>query len=146
MVGVFVGGGTGVVDTDDALAACDDEDIECSAGQARLGLQARVYFREQARLQPWVGASLGYEWFAFSAKSELYEDSATVQAKGMVPLQLSAGLEVWTSPRHNVDVVASYSFGRFSKVELNDSIDGTTEFAGAAHHWVMLAAAFNVML
>ena len=82
LFGAYVEGGTGAINTSDALAICDADGVDCSAGLVRLGVQARAYLSTQSRLQPWGGAGFGYEWFSFSARDEVYDDSVTVLAKG----------------------------------------------------------------
>jgi len=146
LFGAYVEGGTGAINTSDALAICDADGVDCSAGLVRLGLQARAYLSTQSRLQPWGGAGFGYEWFSFSARDAEYDDSVTVLAKGAELLRLTLGLDFWATERNLVSVLVGYALGKYGEVTYTDSVDGSTDLDGRTHHSVTLLATYNFML
>ena len=77
LFGAYVEGGTGAINTSDALAICDADGVDCSAGLVRLGVQARAYLSTQSRIQPWgeqVSATNG-------SHSPLGTQSTTIQSR-----------------------------------------------------------------
>ena len=145
LLGAYFEGGSGSINTS-SLAACDDPTVECSAGLVRIGVQARGYLLTESRFQPWGGAGFGYEWFAFNAEDEGYDDSVTISAKGAEHLRLTLGLDIWAGHNHFASAQIGYTLGKYGEATYSDSLYGTTDLEGSAHHSVTFAVTYNLML
>jgi len=145
LIGAYLEGGSGAINTT-ALEACDDPGVECSAGLFRVGVQARGYLITHSRFQPWGAAGFGYEWFTFNAESEGYDDSVTLQAKGAERLRLTVGVDIWAGRNHFASAQIGYALGKYGEVTYSDSLYGTMDLEGSAHHSVTAAVTYNLML
>lgn len=146
LLGLYVEGGTGVINTSDFLRVCDDEGVDCGAGLVRIGVQTRAYFPNLSRFQAWGGAGVGYEWFAFNAKAEEIDESVTLEAKGAERLRLTLGLDIWAKATAVAVLQVGYTLGKYSKVTYSDSYYGSVSLDGSAHHSVTISAAYNLAL
>jgi hypothetical protein len=91
--------------------ACDAE-----TGTLRIGVQGQFHFAPGAKLDPWVGASFGYEWTAFEL--ELEESSGdtsdlTQGAHGLEFIGLQGGLDFRISSRAGVGPFTALTLGRY---------------------------------
>jgi hypothetical protein len=91
--------------------ACDAE-----AGSLRIGVQGQFHFAPRAKLDPWVGVSLGYEWTSFEL--ELEEPSGDTSdlnqgVHGFELIGLQGGLDFRISSRVGLGPFAALTLGRY---------------------------------
>ncbi|HKU43463.1 MAG TPA: outer membrane beta-barrel protein, partial [Polyangiales bacterium] len=144
-VGAYFQYGFGIV-SDDATFCDDDDllDIDCSASDVRLGIQAHYHFSPRQSLDPWLGLGFGYEWATLSAEGGNLEISSSVSGFEFVSFQFGIDFEV---SRHvRLGPFLSFSLAQFdeSSVECdganvcsNVGVSGDIEDK-ALHEWLML--------
>lgn len=145
MAGLYFEGGTGSVNTSE-LPVCDGAGIECNAGLVRIGVHARAYLPTASRFQPWGGAGLGYEWFAFNATADDTAEYLRVRANGAERLQLSMGFDIWSFRRQVITLLLGYSLGKYDQVTVSDSYYGASDPEGGVHHSVTMSATYGFVL
>lgn len=139
---------------DDISKACDAAEgqpgvsASCTAHDIRLGIQAQYHFLPRKRLDPWVGAGLGYEWLTVGAdvSGGGAEADVSTTGKGFEFINLQAGLDYKVSPALALGPFLSFSFGQYSDSSSSCSgnacmgFDSTSQEIEdkAAHQWLLL--------
>lgn len=117
------------------------EGLDCFATGVRFGVQAQYRFAPAAKLDPWLGVGLGYEWITADIEGELFNlpfDASTSHA-GPDLLQLQGGLDVEVGGLELGPFVAvsALQYTSCSATLNGESID--CELADAGWHgWLML--------
>jgi hypothetical protein len=142
---------------DDFSRICDNADkvsglsASCSARDVRLGIQAQYHFLPKKKLDPWLGAGLGYEWLTLRADvSGGVQAETSNTSKGFELINLQCGLDIKVAPGLALGPFWSFSIGRYSSFDssfnsscsFNECDDFTTENGDidevAPHQWFML--------
>ena len=72
---------------------------DCSARDVRLGIQAQFHFLPKKKLDPWLGAGLGYEWLdTRQDTSGGGREGLSVTGKGFEFINLQGGLDIKVAP------------------------------------------------
>lgn len=141
-LGVYVQYGIGVVSDD--VAVCEPDNIDCSASDVRLGIQAHYHFMPRNSLDPWLGLGFGYEWATLSGEGGGLEASWTVSGFEFFSLQF--GLDIEVSKHVRVGPFLSFSLAQYddSEVEGGFGVFGDIEDK-SLHEWLMIGvrAAFG---
>jgi hypothetical protein len=124
--------------------------ISCTVLDFRIGFGARYHFRPEDRLDPWLGAGLGYEWLHVGASTQYQSSEAS--ASGFELARLEAGLD-WgfRAPTTHADGTVTsraFRFGPFVELTLAQ-YDWRTVFPSssrfdstARHGWLMFGLRF----
>ncbi len=132
-VGAFVEMAPGVV-SHGADGPCALPTTSCSAWDLRAGVVFEVHALPRSRIDPWVGAGLGYEAFHFSVSP----GPGTLDLQGMEFAHLDAGVDVrlWRALR--LGPFATFTVGRYDTGNLG--VDGSSVSGPignkAIHEWL----------
>ncbi len=152
MVGGYVMYGFGF--TGDSISEdCDrlkglGVDASCSTHDVRLGIQAQYHFTPDGKLDPWIGAGIGYEWLTFGV--DFSSGGASVKTSttgnGVEFINLQGGADFALAPGFGLGPFLSLSVGQYS--ETSTSCDGSgctpdltrsaTIDKKAIHEWLTL--------
>lgn len=83
MIGLY---GLGLMTRDDKRL-CESYHVDCSLHDLRLGAHAQYHVLAPARLDPWLGVGLGYEWLTADGASGGRFASATMRGWELANLQ-----------------------------------------------------------
>jgi hypothetical protein len=152
-IGGYVMYGIGFVG-DDISKTCDNADdvpgvsASCSARDVRLGVQAQFHFLPKKKLDPWLGAGLGYEWTTVSEDiaGGGREADFSLTAKGFEFINLQGGLDFKVAPGVALGPFLSFSIGQYSSTSSScsgNACAGLTTDSGdiddkALHQWLLL--------
>jgi opacity protein-like surface antigen len=141
---------------DDFSRICDNADrvpglsASCSARDVRLGIQAQYHFLPKKKVDPWLGAGLGYEWLKLKADVSGGVQAETSNTSKGFELNLQGGLDFEVAPGLALGPFLSFSIGRYSSFNnsfnsscsFNECDDFTTENGDidevAPHQWLLL--------
>jgi hypothetical protein len=114
---------------------CDGPGVDCSARDMRLGAQAAFTFAQPAaKLAPWIGAGLGWEWGTLTAESDDADGSITFSG---FDATLQGGADYRLSPKFAVGPFVALSFGRYSDASGDNGFEAEIE-EEAVHQWLQL--------
>jgi hypothetical protein len=150
-IGGYVMYGIGFVG-DDFSKICDDADdfpglsASCSARDVRLGIQGQFHFLPKKKLDPWLGAGLGYEWQTLGQDISGVgrESDFSVTTKGFEFINLQGGLDFKVAPGLALGPFLSFSVGQYSSTSTSCSGNSciAIESGGiddkALHQWFLL--------
>ena len=134
----------------DDVAGCDDNalvDVDCSASDVRLGIQAHYHFMPRESLDPWIGLGFGYEWANLSAENDDSNTEISITVSGFEFFSLQFGLDIALSKHVRLGPFLSFSLAQFDDATVDCS--GTALCSGgiygdvedkALHEWLMLGA------
>lgn len=124
--------------------------ISCTILDFRIGFDARYHFRPEHRLDPWLGAGLGYEWLhvGFSSGNQSSEASASGFEFGRLEAGLDWGFRAPTTHADGTVTSRAFRFGPFVELTLAQ-YDWRTVFPSssrfdstARHGWLMFGLRF----
>jgi hypothetical protein len=152
MIGGYVMYGFGM--TGDALSkSCDrakslGADASCSAHDVRLGLQVQYHIMPEGKVDPWVGAGIGYEWLTvgvdLSGGGASQEQSST--GGGFEFINLQGGADFSVAPGFGLGPFLSLSVAQYSTISSSCDGDGCGTIDSvskdidkkAMHEWLTL--------
>jgi hypothetical protein len=139
---------------DDVSKSCDNADdvpgvdASCTARDVRLGIQGQFHFLPKKKLDPWLGAGIGYEWLTVGAdiSGGGREADLSTTAKGFEFINLQGGLDFKVAPGLALGPFLSFSIGQYSSTSSScsgNACTGITTESGdiddkAAHQWLLL--------
>lgn len=146
LLGVYMGFSLGTDGNDARVSGlCNDRDndlnndISCSSGSLRAGLQAQFHVSADARWNPWFGYGIGYEaaWQTIRDTPRGRTESTT--ASGMEVARLSSGLDCRMTRVLGIGPFAELALGRFTSTRTD--VNNETRYDGpipdrAAHVWL----------
>jgi hypothetical protein len=123
---------------------CDASE-SCSGRDFRLGLDLRFHLAPSARIDPWVGVGVAYEWLGLSASSGGQGQDVTL--RGLEFFNAQVGADFLASPGLRFGPFAALSLGRYSDASASSallSVSGEI-FDKKIHRWALvgLRATFN---
>jgi hypothetical protein len=112
---------------------CDATGVDCSASDMRLGAQAAFTFAQPtAKLAPWLGAGLGWEWGKLGGEVGGVDGSITYSG---LEASLQGGADYRLSPKLAVGPFVNLGFGRYSDVSTDGPFGGDIE-EESVHEWL----------
>jgi len=128
--------------TGDEERLCETYHVDCSLHDLRLGAQVQYHLMPLAKLDPWLGLGLGYEWLIANGASGGRSASATLRGWEFVNLQ--GGLDWVVGAGFALGPFVSLSFAQYQKIssdcsgascglEVNESLDDRS-----LHNWVVV--------
>jgi Autotransporter beta-domain len=140
---------------DQVSDVCDSRDdvpgvsVTCSARDVRVGLQAHYHFAPRKKLDPWLGAGIGYEWLSFGTETSGGGQQVDVSStgKGFELINLQGGLDFRPAPGLGLGPFLSFSVGQYSSTSASCSGNACGDFAlegdgdiddKGFHQWLML--------
>jgi outer membrane protein W len=117
----------------DLDAICDQDGVDCSARALRLGVQGVYNFKPGAKLDPWVGLGIGYEWAKLNA--ELGDQEASMTFSGFEFATLQAGANYLVTSQFSVGPFISLGMGRYSDLSTDGAFEATIE-EKSIHEWL----------
>jgi hypothetical protein len=124
-------GGYGFVTlASDTSDLCDAAGVDCSASNARIGVQAQYHFSPEASMDPWIGAGFGLEWLTLSLDEQ--ENSFS----GFEFLHLQGGLTWTIGDALELGPFLDLALGQYSTASSDDQDVDIEETA--LHQWVFL--------
>jgi outer membrane protein W len=122
-------------------AQCDQASsfgLSCSARDIRFGLQFQFHPVHDAKVDPWLGVGVGYEWLTVSISGAGQDGSTT--GKGFEFANLQAGLDYKALPNFGVGPFVSFSLGQYDSVSNSGSLaeasSGGDIANPALHEWL----------
>jgi hypothetical protein len=105
---------------DNPLGGGCPEGFDCFATGVRLGAQAQYSFAPEARIDPWLGLALGYEWVGTQLDGEVFSIpfKASTRYSGPDLLQVQGGADFRTSSIFSVGPFGSASAMRYTSCSL----------------------------
>jgi hypothetical protein len=123
----------------------------CSVSDVRVGFEVLWHFAPGAKIDPWAGLGLGYEWLTLSASAGSSSASGTV--RGFEFANVQAGVDfvagrVFRIGPFVMATLAQYSTGSFS---VTGSGGGTSSGEGditnkTLHSWLSMGLRFALVL
>jgi hypothetical protein len=112
------------------------EGADCYGTVLRFGAQGEYDFA-RGRLNPWLGAGVGYEIATATMDTVFFDGSSTASG---AELLLEAGLDLPASTRFGIGPMAALSLGWFGScsAELNDTERDCTVETTRMHSWLVL--------
>lgn len=109
--------------------------VSCSEHTLRFGIGGYYHLMPRNQLDPWLGASLGYEQASLSASGPGGNAKATIS--GLEFLNFQAGFDYHFSPLFAAGPFLSAGFGEFSHAEANSPSGNTSQDISnkAVHGW-----------
>lgn len=152
--GVYVGGGRSIPERD-SRNVCEDEDLDCTGASGRAGVMVKLDLAPSQAGNVWVGLGAGVERHEvdFAARvpasldpgAPIVVSRSRLDARGVEPLRLMAGIDFRSTRVFGVGVYAALSFGRYTEVTFDPVDDPTLPSAGdlaegrrATHTWFTL--------
>jgi hypothetical protein len=130
--GAYLSYGFGQVG-DELDEACDAPGVDCSTSGMRLGAQAAFTFAQPtAKLAPWLGAGLGWEWGKLSREAGGVDGSITYSG---LEASLQGGADYRLSPKLAVGPFVNLGFGRYSDVSTDGPFEGDID-EESVHEWL----------
>lgn len=118
-VGVAGHYGFGIV-ADDFSSRCEVlPEIDCSATDVRIGLEAQFHPLQGQQLDPWIGFGIGYESFTLTVEGGGVEVDTTVS--GFEFAKLQAGLDLTLTEYLRVGPFMSFSLAEFADISVDCS-------------------------
>jgi outer membrane protein W len=109
----------------------------CSVSTLRFGIGGYFHLMPRNQFDPWLGASLGYEQFKFSASGP--GGSADVTTSGVEFLNAQAGLDFHLSPLFAIGPFVSAGFGQYTHIDAPNNQSGDIGNK-AIHGWFNFGA------
>lgn len=133
LAGLYFSYGFGSVG-DGAARSCTSG-VSCSAHTLRVGVGGYWHFTPRNQVDPWLGASLGYEQAKVSASGPGGSADATIS--GLEFLNFQAGLDYHFTPLFAAGPFLSAGFGEFSHQEASSPSGSTSQDISnkAVHGW-----------
>ena len=117
---------------------CDLQDTDCSANVRRFGVEASYAFARHGRVEPWIGANIGYEWNTLEVSDPT--GSVKTEFKGWEYLGLQGGADWRLGEKVAAGPFLHASLGRYGEGDLS----GAFGSAGGSiddkklHGWITL--------
>lgn len=140
-LGLYVEGGVGPVNTSKLFSMCESDELSCSSGLVRYGLEGRYTFNPASQLAWWAGLGIGADKFSVAAKNkESGSTQASILAEG-TEVSLKGGVNFPVAKGSTADVFIGYARGSLSKVSV-DLGSSTGEVADpGSNGWLSVGAA-----
>lgn len=138
------------------VRACDADqqafpsaDISCSSTSVRAGAAVTYHHRPNKPFDPWVGMSVGYEWFTINESADNMGEQATLSgyAHGFEAPTLSLGFDFRLSSLFALGPFLSFAVGRYASagIECTGACAGFTTQSDdveetSTHVWIFLGA------
>lgn len=111
-IGPYFSYGFGFTSGDLDTEVCDVSDVDCSARNMRLGLQATYSLPAAVGFAPWAGIGTGYEWNKLDIETPAGDGELEVRGWEIVNLQLGAD---FATPLVRVGPFVMLSVGRYGE-------------------------------
>lgn len=115
--------------------------LDCSGAGIRFGLQGQYHFAPAARVDPWLGLGVGYEWITSHVEGQAFGFPIDVETEHGGPelLHLQGGVDVRLSPAFALGPFAALSAMQYTSCSA--TLDGeytTCRLPDAAWHgWLV---------
>jgi hypothetical protein len=121
-------------------SACAARSIDCSVFDLRAGADVQYHQAPRKRVDPWLGAGLGYEWLTIG----LSQGANPLWASGFELVNLQAGLDVAVWDRVHIGPFVALTIAEYF---WNDGLPFSKPFSDPApHEWVVLGVRYTVDL
>jgi hypothetical protein len=137
------------------LAEATGADCSLTAFDLRLGLQGHYHLMPGERIDPWVGAGIGYEiaGWGYKVESGGDETDVTFAVSGFEFFNLQGGVDFQLSKKAALGPFLGFSLAQFNKVSRDCSGDFCAAFDGesddiddkALHQWIFLGARVTIL-
>jgi hypothetical protein len=107
----------------------------CSGSVLRLGVQGSWSFPRIARLAPWAGLGLGYEWASYQVEAE--GETLEVRQRGFQVLSVQGGADLAVLEALAVGPYVQLDVGRYGRFEVVSPLGSSSGSPQAATHtWI----------
>jgi hypothetical protein len=139
-LGGYVGFGAGML-SNDMDNACAAAGLDCSVWTLRVGAQVLWNFIPDQLVDPWIGASTGWEMLYFGADNAGHDSYS-----GWEMLGLQAGLDFHVSRIFAIGPYLTYSFGQYGSYDTE--VTGIGSSSGSIpdkkmHQWFQIGVRGN---